>query len=444
MKKTTTTYRTFRDALSQFLTPQVWKQAHQVWRPEYSPPRWSLQPLVWVVLGMTWVCGDSQEECFASARAAFVACHQHERRPGTSLAGFLMALVKLPMPVLRALAGGVRERIGEHFVEEARINGWVPFACDGSRLECPRSEQLQQRLGKAGKTDSAPMVYLTALVLLPCGLLWSWRLGKGTASEQDHMRHLLPTLPERSLLVADALFMGYDLFTAIMRTPADYLIRLSSRVYLYTLEETLLDKFREGLVYYWPQEARKQGLPPIKARLLRVGGAKADVWLLTSVLDRSQLSQRTAKQVYRWRWKNEGLFRIYKCQLGKMKLHSRTVATVHREAEGSLLALQLLLAMTAEAVTRGSKTVVIVDSARRMLLRLRGVVIGLLRTLGPRQFATYQRMLERVRDEARERVTPKIRQDWPRRKKHKPPKPPKIRVMSDDLKAQMERHFEAA
>jgi hypothetical protein len=73
--------------------------------------------------------------------------------------------------------------------------------------------------------------------------------------------------------------------------------------------------------------------------LLRVKGKKADVWLLTSVLDRQQLSRSTAGQVYRWRWRNEGWFRDYKRLLGKMKLSSRTVALVHREAEGSLLAL---------------------------------------------------------------------------------------------------------
>ena len=36
-------------------------------------------------------------------------------------------------------------------------------------------------------------------------------------------------------------------------------------------------------------------------------------------------------------------FRTYKRTLGKVKLQSRTVALVHREVEGSLLAVQLLL-----------------------------------------------------------------------------------------------------
>ena len=82
----------------------------------------------------------------------------------------------------------------------------------------------------------------------------------------------------------------------------------------------------------------------MQARLLRVTGKKADVWLLTDVLESKELSPATASQLYRWRWRNEGLFRTYKRTISGVKFRSRTVAQVHREAEGSLLAVQVLLA----------------------------------------------------------------------------------------------------
>lgn len=436
--------RSLADGLSQFLTPQVWKQAHQACARDHSALRWRLKPLLWVLLSMAWCCGDSQDERFATARAVYVAAHQRERRPGKTLAGFLKALGELPSPVLRALARVLREQLGDTFVEALRINGLLPIACDGSRVECPRSEQLQQRLGEAGKPDSAPMVYLTALVLLPLGLPWAWRWGKGTASEHEHLRRLLPTLPERSLLVADAFFLGYDLFAAVLRAQASFLVRLSSRAYLYTQEQLPLARFREGLVYYWPQAAQRRGLSPIQARLLRVCGKKGDVWLLTSVLDRKQLSRKTAARIYRWRWRNEGLFRDYKRLLKKMKLYSRTLPLVHREAEGSLLALQLLLALAAKAKTQGTQTTVAIGSPRQTLLRIRGQQQALLRSLGPRQFDAYRRMLSVVRSEQRPRVSSKVRQPWPRRKEHKPPKPPNLRVMSEALKSKLLKRLNAA
>lgn len=430
------------EVLDHFLTPQLWKQAHQAWAKEHQPSRWRLKALVWVLLRMAWCGGDSQEERFATARAAYVAAHPSERRPGTTLAGFLKALAKLPLPVLRALEEGIREQISTTFVESCRVNGLLPIACDGSRLECPRSQELQERLGEAGKADSAPMAYLTALVLLPLGLPWAWRWGKGTASEHAHLRTLLPTLPERSLIVADAGYLGYELFAAIQKAEASFLVRLSSRAYLYTECSTPLEKFRQGIVYYWPTKIRQKGLPPIKARLIRVRGKGGDVWLLTDVLDRAALSKKAASQMYRWRWRNEGLFRDYKGLLKKVKLDSRTVKLVHREAEGSLLALQLLLRLTATPACSGQPPTL--GSPRQTLLRLRGEVVGLLRRLGPQQFAAYQQSLAVVRSERRERTSAKSRQDWPRRRKHKPPKAPKMRRLTAKLKGLSRRHLKAA
>jgi hypothetical protein len=207
LMKTMSLFPSLNNCIGHFLTPQVYKQAHQVWNARYTSPRWSLQALMGTLLTMAWSVGDSQEERFATARAVYVAAHQHSRRPGTTLAGFLTALGKLPMPVLRVFAEGVRQRLACEEIEAARFGGYVPLACDGTRLECPRAAPLQQHLGEAGKPDSAPMLYLTTLTLLPCGIPWAWHWGKGTANEHAHLRHMLPRLPERSLIVGDAFYV---------------------------------------------------------------------------------------------------------------------------------------------------------------------------------------------------------------------------------------------
>jgi Transposase DDE domain len=442
-------FHSFRDVLSRFLTPQVWKQAHQAWHPARMQSRWKLSPLVWVLLGMAWACGDSLDERFATARMVYVASHERSRRPGQTLQGFLDAVERLPMPVLRALAQALREQLGEQFVDDLRIRGWLPMACDGTRLECPRSAQLQRRLDPAGKPESAPTVYLTALVLLPLGLLWSWRWSKGTANEQEHLRRLLPTLPSKTLLVADAFYQGYGLFQTILGAGAGFLVRLSSRSYLYTLDEAglkRLKRIRETEAYYWPDNsARAKGLPPIKGRVLRVCGKKGDVWLFTSILDRKELSRKDAAQVCRWRWQNEGLFRQYKHLLDKTKLRSRTLAALHREGEAALLALQILLAHAAQAGQKGADGIVVVlDSPRRTLLRIRSAMTTSLHGLGPRQLQDYRDLVQRVRSEWRARTSPRTRQHWPRRKDHQPPKPPEIRTMNDELKAKLQSHLDAA
>ena len=54
-------------------------------------------------------------------------------------------------------------------------------------------------MGLAGKADAAPTMWLTALVHLATGVPYSWRLGKGTASERGHLKHLLRLLPLAAL-----------------------------------------------------------------------------------------------------------------------------------------------------------------------------------------------------------------------------------------------------
>jgi len=387
---------------------------------------------------MTWCCGDSLPERFETARAFYVACHQRRKQPGKTFAGFQQALEKLPLPILRALAAGVRRQITKLFGSRLLVHGFLPLGADGSRLACPRSAELESRLGKANKDDTPPMLWLTALVHLSTGMLWSWRLGKGNASEQHHLISLLKTLPRLALLVCDAGYLGYDLLRAILHAQASFLIRMSSRAHLYTTGKVKLERFGEGIVYYWPTWAQQQRLPPIQVRLIRLRGKKVDVWLLTNVLAPQRLSHAVAAKFYRWRWRNEGLFRTYKRTIGKVKLMSRTVALVHREAEASLLAVQLLLAQGAWPLTQGRDTVVVLASPRQILLEIRREItipIGLY--LGPRQHESYLQRLLRARCEQRQRRSSKVRRKWPGRKDHNPPKPPKIHTLSKAQKALM-------
>jgi hypothetical protein len=427
---------TLLGCLNQFLTPDVWRQAQAARGAPRRSSRWNLHRLTLVLVALTWCTGDSIPERFETARAWYVACYQYRKRPGTTASGFLKALGNVPVPVLRVLAAGVRRRLLALFGDRLLYRGFHPFGCDGSRKECPRSVELEQRLGRAGKTDAAPTLWITAIVHLRYGLLWSWRLGRGTASEQRHLIELLPTLPPRSLLVTDAGYGGYELLVALAEAGVHYLIRLGSRTQLYTQDEQPLERWRQGLVWYWPQWARDAKLPPIQARLLRVSGKKVDVWLLTDVFETRRLSIPLAAQLYRWRWRNEGLFRTYKRTISRVKFASRTVVSVHREAEGSLLAVQLLLAHATWELRHAGEPEEWRVSAREVVLHIRhDMSIWIGRSLGPRQLRTYRQRLETAIRYARERRSGKVTRVWPRRKPHKPPKPPKIRRITEKLRA---------
>jgi hypothetical protein len=430
----------------QFLTPTVWKQARGAVPKGRSAPRWDLQPLVMVMLAMTWAAGDSEAEKFEKARGYYVACHESRKRPGKTLAGFQKALRRVPMRQLRALAAGARHQIHARLGARRLVDGFEPMGCDGSRIECPRTPELERGLGQAGKKDAAPTLWLTAFVHLPTGLLWSWRLGPGTAAEQEHLRHLIATLSPEAIIICDAAYMGFELVRAILGARRSFLFRMSSRIDLYTLEEASLEAWTEGPVLYWPKYVQKKGLAPIRCRLIRVpakgqgkGSVQRDVWLLTDVLDPDRLSAATAAKFYRWRWRNEGMFRTYKRTINKLKLTSRTVALVHREAELSLLATQVLLAHADLALRPATATPTAgpVISPRKVLIEVRKEIEAVAKP----KVKSYRERLARCRAESRTQASPKSAREWPRRKPTKPPKPPCLHTLSEEQKAMLDRHM---
>jgi hypothetical protein len=423
--------RSLMECLRKFLTPQVWKQARQAVPKRRSLPRWDLQPLILVLLTMTWAGGDSQAEQFEAARGFYAMCYESRQRPGKTLAGFQKALLRLPMAQLRVLAQGVRDQIRVHYEGRLLIDGFEPFGCDGSRVEVPRTKELESRLGQAGNEGSAPTVWVTAFVHLGLGLLWSWKLGKGTADERRHLRQLLKTLPRQALIVTDAAYLGYELAQAIMSCQLSFLLRLSSKTHLYTTQHKAIEDWEEGPVYYWPKHVQEKSGPALCCRLIRVrasGQNKHDVWLLTNVRESERLSVMTAAKFYRWRWRNEGLFRTYKRILQKFKFSSRTVRLVHREAEGSLLALQILLAHADLAPRPQAVAGEPIISPRKVLLEIRREIHG----SHGRRVSPYRERLERCRSGQRRQTSPKAIRDWPRRKPHKPPAPPILHTLTDN------------
>jgi hypothetical protein len=431
--------------LRQFLTAQVWKQAqHGLKRPRKNT-RWDFHHLILVLLAMTWSLGDNAPERFEMARGIIAICRPKRRRAGQTAQGFQKALCRLPMRPLVALAGALRGRLISLLGNDLFHNGFIPLGCDGSRLECWRNDELLARLGKAGKADCSPSLWVTAVVHLTTGVPWSWWLGRGNASERDHLRRLLPSLPKRALIVADAGFDGYDLAVSILNSGASFLIRMSSKTHLFVDQPADRDQFRRGQVSYWPGRAQDAGLPPLRLRLVRALGRRrgkgpkraVDVWLLTDVrAEKMSISQ--AASFYRLRWENEGLFRSYKRTLKKVHLVGRTVRSVHREAYGSLLACQLLLAQGAWALreARHRTSAVMPCSPRQAILAVRKE-LNAARKADRRE--SYRERLARCARERRKRTSPKQKRVWPQRTPHKPPKPPHLLTMNEKQKALLSR-----
>jgi Transposase DDE domain len=454
--------RSLRMVLQDFLTPALWKQAHQHRQKtrRNKSSRWTTQPLVLVLLFMTWCSGDSQAERFEIAKAyCQVAWLAKRRGPGKTVAGFQKALARLPLAVLRTIVAGVRQVLVQRLGLLWFFEGFVPIGCDGSRVTCPRTPELERRLGAAGKNKSAPSLWVTALVHLRWGVPLAWRFGRSNADERAHLRRLLGVLPRQALLVADAGYVGFLLTHCLVQNQVMFLLRMCSNARLYTETQVALEHFREGIVYYWPSEKdEKAGAAPLRLRLIRIRARRRnnDVWLLTNVLDEQRLPLSLAGQMFRWRWQSEGCFRNYKYTVKKVKLVSRSLRLVHREAEGSWLALQLLLAQgvlaqqqravqkaAASTPPQGQTAEPCEQPPETRLYSPRKIVVAIRKEMSgsrKRGELCYGERLQQARGEERPgRTSAKASRKWPRRKPHQPPKPPQLLMLSDAQKSLLAR-----
>ncbi len=428
------------ESMREFLTPQVFKQVRKA-SQRRKAPRWDLHPMLYILVLTTFCCGDSLPEKFEAAKAFYVVCCPKRKRPGKGFSGFEKALARLPMPALRSLAAAIRQRVQAVFGARWKVGGFIPFGCDGSRLNAPRTEELEKRLSAGGKEGSGPTLWITTIVHLTLAFPWCWRWGNGgKASERNHLIQMLRWLPAMAMIVADAGYVGYDVLATLMAaTHLFFLIRMSSVATFYTEDDAPLEDFREGIVYYWPKTVQKAGKPPIRGRLIRIHSQrhKVDVWLFTNVEDPKQLSAESAGLFYRWRWENEGFFRTYKRTLNKVKLMSRTLRLVHREAEASMIATQLLLCQGALAMPTPEKdSLPVMCSPRGVLVEIRREISGRAKSKEP-----FTARIARAQREQRQRTTSKQKREWPRRKDHKPPQPPLLLRLTESQKALIHRDF---
>jgi hypothetical protein len=265
----------------------------------------------------------------------------HGRRVGRSYNGLLKALVRQAGTVLPRLKADLRAQARAALAHVPRMQGWILLAVDGSKVELPRTRSLEGRFGIADNGHS-PQALITAVVEVFTGLLWDWRIQPGRGSEKHQLMAMAGDLPAATLLLADGYFVGYPVWSALIRAGRAFLIRVGGNVRLlrHLWPELAFERHRD-LVYAWPRSAWKQG-PPLCLRLLKVQGGKDAVYLLTNVLDHRRLKPAAAGRIYRQRWGAELFYRALKRTLGYTKLQSRSGLRAEVELEWALITMSIL------------------------------------------------------------------------------------------------------
>ena len=331
--------------------------------------RWSRLGLVMSAILWAWSGATTLGSRFEQAKKIGRRMLGKKQVPDSSYQAFTKLLQTWTAKLFSSLSQAFRARMASVFANRWKIGDFVPLAVDGSRFELPRTKSNEEyfatparkrtsnnkknnkdkkKLARAirrrqsaksrAKKANNPQMWVTTVWHLCIGLPWSWRLGPSNSSERDHLLEMLSELKDfTALLVADAGFFGYALWSQIISSNHHFIIRVGSNVNL--LKNLGYVKEQNGLVYCWPDHAAKKSQSPLILRLIVIHNGKHPVYLVTSVLDKNKLSDRDAIRAYRLRWGIEVYYRHVKQTFDRTKLRSHSPENALSEANWSLLGL---------------------------------------------------------------------------------------------------------
>jgi hypothetical protein len=351
-------HQTIKQVIDWLLAPAVFASLRGRRQATWKPRLVAATALLWATSDL-----PTLHARFVQARQLITKVFRWQRAPGVSYQGFLKMLAKWQPALLGVLVPHLRDQMRDGQPAQWATAGYAVFAADGSRVALARSESLeavfapQRRRGKAARAGKAavvrqapkkqaaaarqkkatsPQLWLTLLWHVGSGLPWAWRTGPSGASERDHLVAMVPALPAQALLVADAGFVGYEVWQTLLTAGHHFVIRVGANVRL--LRQLGWTREHAQVVYLWPDEAARKQQPPLVLRLVVVHDGKQPVYLVTD-LSKSRLTDRQVAMIYAARWGVEVFFRTFKQTFGCRKLHSRAARNAQLELEWALIGL---------------------------------------------------------------------------------------------------------
>ena len=345
-------YRSLREAVKLCLKPTQF--ARITFR---KGSRW--QPLTLAAVAILWTWSDEKTltERFATARKIACCMFPGLPTPAGSYQAFMKILRRWSASLLVAVSSGLRGQMEVDLSRSWQVAGFVVFGVDGSRFELPRTvsneraysprkkRRSKKRRGGKGRSKAkatfkkinSPQMWITTMWHAGTGLPWDWRSGPSDSSERAHLLQMLAGLPAGSLVTADAGFVGYEYWKALLLSGNHFVIRVGSNVRL--LKKLGVYKEHEGLIYLWSDRATRKHQPPLVLRLVITSDGRKPVYLVTSVLSSKRLSDKQVIEIYRLRWGVELWYRGCKQTFERRKLRSHRAEHAQIELDWSMLGL---------------------------------------------------------------------------------------------------------
>ena len=147
-------------------------------------------------------------------------------------------------------------------------------------------------------------------------------------------------------------FTGYEFYQRILAAKQNFLLRVGANVHLLR-KLGYIEREGRSIVYLWPEKNCQQ--PPVVLRLIERRDGNKKMFLVTNVLDKRSLSEKSAAIFYEMRWGVEVFYRSLKQTLGKRKMLSHSPDAAKCELTWAVFGMWLLgLMSVAGILARGA------------------------------------------------------------------------------------------
>ncbi|MCP4601199.1 MAG: IS4 family transposase [Proteobacteria bacterium] len=231
-------------------------------------------------------------------------------------------------------------------------HGMSVFAIDGSKYTLPATPALRQEfdphsgLGNPGK-GHYPQCLVSTLYDVFRRLPIARTIKSIHASERDEVAHLLPFVPETSILLCDRGYPSYDLFRLLSRTFNGYfLFRSPASSTFPAVEEFVASGTQEAIIWITPTNSVLKNATPrqrklLKALKLRVILLKSPDGtvsvLITNLLNRVSFPREEIIALYFDRWEVEEYYKDEKVTLDIERFHARTGNGIRQELFAAMI-----------------------------------------------------------------------------------------------------------
>lgn len=261
---------------------------------------------------------------------------------------------------LRQLYASVVKPIAGGDTQGAWYRHWLTVALDGTTMETPDTEAnaaaFDRPFSERGES-ATPRLRIVGLVETGTHVLFGAAVGTYYTGEitlaKDVIKHLKPGM----LCLADRYFPGHELWKQSVRTGADLVWRVRTKVNLPVLERLGDGSYLSRMHRRWNRGKPEGEGIPVRVIDYKLSGSDELYRLVTSILDAEAAPAPELAGLYHERWEFETALDEFKTHLrgARTPLRSQTPELIRQEVYGLLLAHFALRSIIHDAALRGGR-----------------------------------------------------------------------------------------